>query len=193
MEICTHFTWPFGSKIQVNAEGILFDVVGAMNTVALKTKWRKADGDQELRSKRRLIFLSALGLIDFSIITLYQTGIIRRLPDVPLRFFDSNQVNAAPSAYRFGAPDGAIGSLAYATTMVLACAGETKNGKNAKFTDLLLAGTVAGNAAGATYYLYEMAFKQKKACVYCLAGAAINFASVALVAPVFKRIVRSFS
>lgn len=164
-----------------------------MDTVALKSKWRAANGDQEVVSKRKLILLSVLGLVDFGIITLYQTGIIRKLPDIPLKVFDSNQVNAAPSAYQFGAPDGAIGALAYASTMVLASAGEKKDKKKADALDLLLAGTVAGNAAGAAYYLYEMAFKQKKACVYCLAGAAINFASVALIRPVFKRIAKSIS
>jgi uncharacterized membrane protein len=43
--------------------------------------------------------------------------------------------------------------------------------------------TVAGNTVGAIFYLYKMIFVQKKICLYCVAGAAINIASAIIIVP----------
>ena len=141
----------------------------------------------DLEKKRKIILLSALGLVDFSIISLYQTGIIKHLPDIDHPLFDSDQVNGSKDAYMFGAPDGPISALAYAATMILASAGgSNKTGRKAGL-DLALGATIAGNAAGALYYLQNMIFRQKKICLYCVTGACINIASAIIIAPVFLR------
>lgn len=161
-----------------------------MNAVAIRNELRDGSG-AELSEKRKIILLSALGLLDFTTISLYQTGIIKRLPDLPHSLFDSNTVNASEDAYMFGAPDGPISASAYAATMVLASAGGShRTGRKTAF-DLALGATIAGNAAGAIYYLYNMAFKQKKVCLYCVTGAAINIASAIIVAPTVVRTLRN--
>lgn len=136
-----------------------------------------------LRRRRRIAALAALGLVDFAVISLYQIGAIRRLPDLPGRLVDSNQVNAAVEAYRMGAPDGPIAALLHAAEMVLASAGGSRRTGRHPAWDLLLAGAVAGGAAGALVYLRDMVFREAKACPYCLAGAAVSFAMVPLVIP----------
>lgn len=160
-----------------------------MDAIAIRNELR--DGNSKaLDARRKVIALSALGLVDFSIISLYQTGIIRHLPDPPYRIFDSDKINASGEAYQFGAPDGPISAVAYATSMVLASAGGSeKTGRRPGF-DLALGATVAGNAIGAVYYLYDMIFKQKKICPYCVTGAAINIASAIIIAPTVVRSVR---
>jgi uncharacterized membrane protein len=157
-----------------------------MNALAIRNELR--NNDSEIMDKRRaIIWLSALGLVDFSVISLYQTGVIEKLPDLPFKIFDSNKVNASKEAYQFGVPDGPVSAAVYATTIVLAAAGGSEQSGRKPMLDTLLGATIAGNTAGAIYYLYDMIFKQKKICLYCLTGAAINIASAVIVAPLVKR------
>ena len=144
-----------------------------------------------LRRRRNVVGLSALGLLDFSIISLYQTGVIKHLPDLPGDLFDSDYVNASDEAYQFGAPDAPISAVIYALNMVLATAGGTKKtGRHPAF-DLLLGATLVANAGGAVNYLVNMATKQKKVCLYCVAGAAINVASLVVAWPTVRDSVRA--
>src|SRR5690242_19379670 len=117
-----------------------------MNAAAIRGRLRGGH-TEELEKRRIIILLSTLGLLDFSLITLYQTGVIKKLPDIPSKLFDSNKVNAADSAYATGAPDGAISALVYALILVLASAKGTKLSGRKKIHDTLLGGAVAANAA----------------------------------------------
>lgn len=157
-----------------------------MDTLAIRDVLRTGS-NEDLERRRKIIGLSALGLIDFSIISLYQTGVIKSLPDIPHPLFDSNKVNAAEDAYQFGVPDGPISAVVYGLSMVLASAGGSEKASREPIFDVALGATVAGNAAGALYYLYNMVFKQKKICLYCVTGAAINIASAVIVAPIALR------
>ena len=148
--------------------------------------------DEDLERRRRIATLSALGLVDFAIISLYQSGVIKRLPELPFNVFDSNKINAAPEAYQMGAPDAAISAWIYASNMVLATAGGTEASGRKPIFDLLLGSAIAGNAAGALYYLYDMTFKQKKICPYCIGGAAINIASAIIVAPLVLKAIKKY-
>lgn len=143
--------------------------------------------DNDVKVRRKIIALAAAGLVDFSIISLYQTGVIKKLPDLPHPIFASNKVNAAEDAYMMGVPDGPVSATVYAASMVLAAAGGGRNASRKPVMDTLLGATVAGNAIGAIYYLWNMTFKQKKICVYCVTGAVINITSAVLVAPLFVR------
>ena len=147
----------------------------------------------ELRRKRRIVALSALGLLDFTAISLYQSGIIRRLPDLPFKIFNTNEVNASQKAYATGIPDGTLGALLYALSMALATAGGSRRSGRKPVWDVLLGATVMAHAGGAAEYLYNMAFKQKKVCLYCLAGAGISFASLKLAGPDALRALQKLS
>lgn len=136
-----------------------------------------------LRRRRGIALLSVVGLVDFAVISLYQTGVIRRLPDLPGRIFDSNQVNASRKAYALGVPDGATGALLYATTLALAAAGGTRETGRSPLLSLLLGGVIGVGVVGALDYLRDMIFQQARACPYCLVGAGLNAGMAALVAP----------
>jgi uncharacterized membrane protein len=150
----------------------------------------RGKGDDNLSRRKKLMLLSAIGLVDFSIISLYQTGVIRHLPDLPFKVFDSDGVNGAKDAYMMGVPDAPVSALTYAATMVLASAGGTQQSGRKPIADIALGATIGGNAIGAVYYLSNMIFKQKKICVYCVTGAVINIASAVVVAPLFRSAVR---
>jgi uncharacterized membrane protein len=163
-----------------------------MRTAAIRQELLNST-TEDLQKRRKIMGLSALGLVDFALISLYQAGVIKRLPEIPFAAFDSNKVNAAPDAYEMGAADGTISAWLYASNMVLATLGGTEYSGRKPMHDLLLGTTIAANAAGAVYYLYNMIFYQKKICPYCIAGAAINFASATIITPlVMKSISKLF-
>ncbi len=77
--------------------------------------------------------------------------------------------------------------------MVLASAGGDEQTGRKPVLDVALGATVAGNAVGAIFYLYKMIFEQKRICLYCVTGAAINIASAVIIAPtVLKSVKRLF-
>lgn len=160
-----------------------------MHTTAIRDTLRN-DHTEDMDRRRKLVFLSAIGLVDFSIISLYQTGVIKRLPDIPHPLFDSNKVNAAEDAYMMGVPDGPVSAVVYALSMVLASAGGSEKTGRSPVWDAALGAAVVGNASGALYYLQNMIFRQKKICLYCVAGAAINIASAILIAPTVVKSVK---
>ena len=152
-----------------------------MEVQKIKNELRKED-NAELDVKRRIALLASLGLLDFLIISLYQLGIIRKLPDVSVKGIDSNYVNASDEAYKMGLPDGPVSAAVYILILVLVGVKGTKNSGRGPVWDVLLGGAIAANAAGALDYLRVMIFKQKKICPYCLAGAIINFIMLKLFA-----------
>ncbi|MEX2572681.1 MAG: vitamin K epoxide reductase family protein [Balneolaceae bacterium] len=121
--------------------------------------------------------LSAIGLLDFIPVSLYQMGVIRHLPDIPVKWFDSDKVNASGDAHVAGMPDGPVSLMMYAANLVCT-AGAIRRKKQWNVMDCLVAGNTLGQAAGGAYYLYKMAAEQKRVCLYCITGAAINFATV---------------
>ena len=78
----------------------------------------------DLRRRRRLVGLSVVGVALSQIVTLYQTGILRRLSDPPIGPFDSERVNASDYAYQLlQVPDAVLMMDTYALTTGLAAAG----------------------------------------------------------------------
>ena len=54
--------------------------LGSFKIDQMRSAWR--DGDEpSLRRRRKIASLAVLGLVDFGIISLYQMGVIRSLPD----------------------------------------------------------------------------------------------------------------
>ena len=148
----------------------------------LRKELLEAEGG-DLWRRRAIAALSALGAVDFSIISLYQIGLVKHLPDPPLDIFDSDRVNAAKDAYRMGFPDGPLGMLSYAAGVWLASIGGANRAEKTLVWPILLAAKAAADAAGAAYYLRNMVAVQRKACGYCLLGAAVNFAVLGLSLP----------
>lgn len=136
--------------------------------------------------RRQIAALSALGLIDFSLISLFQLGFIKEMPDLPGEVFDTEKVNSSEEAVLLGMPDGVVSLGAYTATILLATAA-TRFKKQSRILDVAMGGIILGQAAGAAQYLYKMAFVQKKVCIYCVAGAAINFAALSPLRKLFKR------
>lgn len=137
----------------------------------------RANDSEAVVSRRRIAAIAAAGAVDFSVISLFQLGYIKHLPDLPGKIFDSDSVNSSKDAELLGMPDAPLSLVGYAATMAVAAAGNTE-GKYTKYLDLLLGGIVIGQAYGAAHYLYRMVTVQKKVCMYCVGGALLNFAAL---------------
>ena len=146
----------------------------------------REDKTAATQNRREVAALAAAGLVDFSLISLLQIGYFKKLPDLPGKVFDTVKINTSKEAVLLGMPDGVISLGAYAATMFLAVAA-TRFKKRSRLLDLALGAITLGQAAGAALYLYKMAFVKKKVCVYCLTGAAINFAALR---PVYKLVAK---
>lgn len=139
------------------------------------------DGTGETLSKRRgIIALSLLGIGAMTAVTLFQTGIVKHLPDPPLPDFDSDKVNSSDTAYALGVPDGALSLASLAANIPLASFGGADRTEKMPLVPIALAAKATVEAAVAGWYFYQMPAKEKKWCAYCIAGAAANFGIAAL-------------
>jgi uncharacterized membrane protein len=160
-----------------------------MDAVAIREALRNGDSE-DLDRRRKIILLSAFALCDFGFIALYQTGVIKKLPDIPLPIFDSNKVNGSKDSYQMGTPDATIATLNHAINIVLSAAGGNEAASRKPGFDVALGAVVLGNAAGAVRFMMNMITKQKKICIYCTTGAIINFTSAIIIAPVVIKSLR---
>ncbi len=118
------------------------------------------------------------------LISLYQLGVIKHLPDPPLPGLDSDKVEAAPEAYSwFQTPDGPTGLGSYAATLGLAAMGGKKRAAERPLTPLALAAKVTLDALQAGKLTVDQVTKQRALCVWCLIAAGATFAAVPLVIP----------
>jgi uncharacterized membrane protein len=142
----------------------------------------------EMKARRTLIALSLLGVGIGKFVTLYQTGIIKKLPDPPIPIFDSNKVNASDYAYkRFATPDAALMIITYATTAWLASAGrEERATKNPLWVKAMFAKILLDCATNVKLGTEEYA-ENKKLCFYCQSATLISFISLFVAWPEFKK------
>ncbi len=79
---------------------------------------------REPRRQRRVFGLSLLGTVAAQIVSLFQMGPVRRLPDPPVGPFASDRVDASDYAYnRLETPNGAPMLVSYGVTAALRAAG----------------------------------------------------------------------
>lgn len=149
----------------------------------LSRELRLGDGP-ELGRRRWIVGLSFFGAAMGQIVSLYQFGIVRKLPDLPVAPFDTNRVDAADYAYkRLNTPDGFLMVLTYAATAALAAAGGRRRAEQSPWLPLLLFGKTVYDV-GTTAKLSREEWQETKAlCLYCTLGAAASLASMLLAAP----------
>lgn len=137
-----------------------------------------------LRRRRAIIAVSLTGMASMAIVSLYQTGLLRHLPDPPLRRFDSDRVNSSDIAYHFGVPDGTVSLAGHAVNVVLAAAGDRERTRHQPWLPLIAAGKAAAEAVVAARYLfYQMPVKERAWCGYCIVDALAHLATFTLTLP----------
>lgn len=140
--------------------------------------------DPDLTRRRWLVGLSFVGAALGKVVSLYQMGIVRRLPDLPSRYFDATRVDASDYAYkRLQTPDALLMVASYATTAVLAGAGGKNRAETNPALPLALAAKTIGDAVVALKLGREEWKENRALCGYCQAATLVSLASVALALP----------
>jgi uncharacterized membrane protein len=134
-------------------------------------------GGGDVRLRRAVTIASLAGMASMTPGVLFQMGIVRHLPDPPLEIFDADKVDSADSAYPFGVPDGPVSLAAHALNIVLAAYGDEKRSRRYRWLPVLAASKAGLEALVAARFLfYEMPFKEKKICLYCIGNGLAHFA-----------------
>ncbi len=162
------------------------------DTQDLRRELQKGD-NENLKLRRGIIALSLLGMGAMTAVSLFQTGIVKHLPDPPLPDFDSDKVNSSDTAYALGVPDGTISLASLAANIPLAAFGGADRTEKMPLVPLAAAAKASVEAVVAGWYFYQMPTKEKKWCGYCILGAAANVGIAALTLMEAKNAWKSFS
>ncbi len=136
-----------------------------------------------LRRRRAIIGLSLLGMGAMTAVSLFQTGIIKHLPDPPIDSFDSDKVNSSDTAYALGVPDGTLSLASLAANIPIAAFGGTDRAEKQPLVPIFAAGKSLVEAVVAGWYFYQMPTKEKAWCGYCIMGAFANVGVAVLTLP----------
>ena len=162
-----------------------------MDPTRLSEYLREGD-DPELRRRRWVIGLSFLGTRAGQLVALYQTGIIKHLPDPPSGgLFDSDRVDASEYAHsRFSSPDAPLMIITYGVTAWLAGAGGPDRPRNAPWLPIAMAAKTLYDAATTVKLALEEWQENRAFCAYCQTATLASFASVAFALPEAVRATR---
>jgi uncharacterized membrane protein len=149
--------------------------------------------DSNLRVRRAIIGLSLLGMGAMTAVSLFQTGVIKHLPDPPLDSFDSDGVNSSDTAYALGVPDGTLSLASFAANIPLAAYGGGNRAEDQPLIPVAIAAKTVIEAAVASWYFYQMPTVEKKWCGYCIVGAAANWGIAALSIVEAKKALKALS
>lgn len=140
--------------------------------------------DPTLQRRRWLVGLSLVGATLGEIVSLYQMGIIKRLPDLPFEYFDATKVDASDYAYkRLQTPDALLMVASYALTAILAGAGGKDRARTQPLLPLALAAKTVGDAVAALKLGREEWAENRALCGYCQGATLVSLVSVALALP----------
>ena len=99
-------------------------------------------------------------------VSLYQNGVIARLPDPPYPLFDSQTITSAPTAYPLGIPDSYLGLASYTVTLalLLSC-------KNSALARRLLRAKLVADGGLAAVNFGRQIVSFRKLCSWCCGTA----------------------
>ncbi|HEY2801594.1 MAG TPA: vitamin K epoxide reductase family protein [Chthoniobacterales bacterium] len=154
-----------------------------MTPEQLSTQLRRGEGDF-LEKRRGIVALALAAAGSMGLITLYQIGITKQLPEPPLPGFDADKVDASEEAYSyFQTPDAVIGLGNYAVTLGLAAMGGIDRAKNQPWIPLALLAKAGVDAAQAARLTVDQWTRHRAFCFWCLLAAGATFAALPLAVP----------
>ncbi|HWK10780.1 MAG TPA: vitamin K epoxide reductase family protein [Vicinamibacterales bacterium] len=129
-----------------------------------------------------MIALSLAAAGSMGLIALYQSGLIRHIPEPPLPRLDADKVDASAEAFeRLEVGDAFLGFVSYGVTMTLAAMGSPDRAMRQPWIPLALAGKVAFDVGMAAKLTVDQWTKHKAFCFWCLVAATATFAAAPLV------------
>jgi uncharacterized membrane protein len=154
-----------------------------MDPTTLSRQLRTLETD-DLKRRRALVALSNVGALAGIVVSLYQTGVLSHLPDLPGKIWNADKVDASDYAYkRFDTPDALMMTVSYGVTAWLAGAGGADRAERHPWLPVALAVKVLNDAAFAVKLGQEEWAENKALCWYCQSATLASLASVPLVIP----------
>lgn len=161
-----------------------------MNPSQLSRELREGQSP-ELTNRRWIIGLSLLGTVAGQVVSMYQTGIIKRLPDPPVPIFDSTRVNASDYAYkRAQTPDALIMIVTYGITAWLAGAGGKDRARTNPWLPVAMGAKILADIGTNLQLAREEWAENKALCAYCQSATVLSIASAALAVPEVTKAIR---
>lgn len=149
----------------------------------LSRQLRLGESD-DLSRRRSLVALSNVGALAGVVVSLYQTGVISHLPDLPGKLWNADKVDASDYAYkRAQTPDALMMTVSYGVTAWLAGAGGKDRATTHPWIPVALAAKVLADAAFAVRLGQEEWAENKALCWYCQSATVASLASVPLALP----------
>lgn len=147
-------------------------------------KQTRRDRSPNMKRRRGLVAVSLAGIAAMAFTSMLQMGMVRRLPDLPGRRFNTKRVNLSDEAFSYGGPDSPIVILMHAVNMVLATTGGADRARHHPWLPMLAASLAGAQSVMAAKYLfYQMPYVDEAYCPYCIVDAFTHFATLGLVLP----------
>lgn len=144
---------------------------------------REGSGDF-LRRRRGILGLNLFSSAVLGGIALYQTGILKTLPDPGWRGFDAAKVNGSAQAYSIlGVPDALLGLFSFAVTACLAGMGSESRWRTHPAIPIGMGLKVLADAAFAGKLTVDEIRKHHAFSVWSLLTAGATFAALPLAVP----------
>ncbi|MBW3559242.1 MAG: vitamin K epoxide reductase family protein [Proteobacteria bacterium] len=174
---------------------LMWATSGDLSPSDLRRAIQEDDG-RDMALRRAITAVSLVGITSMAVVSLFQMGAIKHLPDPPTKRpnWRSDQVNSSDEAYGWGMPDAPLTVFAHGANMSLAAAGPPDRWRNRPWLPVLATlGAAAQAAVAAKYLFYQMPKVEKAWCPYCIVDALTHFATLALTVPETVKAVRGLS
>lgn len=134
--------------------------------------------------RRGAVCFSLLSMASLGVIALYQTGVLKHVPEPPLPGLDADKVNGSAQAYRYlSTPDAVLGIGSYAASLSLAAMGSPDRARRQPWIPLAWAAKTGADAVVAAKLTLDEAKRHHAFCLWCLVAAGAAFACVPLAIP----------
>lgn len=143
------------------------------------------DGGEPFLQKRRWIAgLSIFNIASMGLISLFQIGVLKHVPEPPLPGVDADKVNGSAQAYKLlQTPDAFLAMGSYAATAGLAAMGPPDRAQTLPWAPLAMTGKALVDAAASVKLLIDQPTKYQAYCVWCVLSALATVAVVPLALP----------
>lgn len=137
-----------------------------------------------LKQRRGILGGALVAAGSMAVISLYQMGLIRHLPEPPLPYLNADKVDASGESYAWlSAPDAPLGLASYAVTAALATIGGRDRVRRHPWLALALAAKTGVDAAAAAKLSVDQWTRHRAFCSWCLLAAGATFTTAALAVP----------
>ncbi len=138
-------------------------------------------GEPFLQKRRGIVGLALFNVVAMGAIALFQMGLLRRVPELPLPGADADKVNGSAQAYALlQTPDAVLAIGSYAATAAM---GPPDRAQTLPLAALGMGVKTLADAALAVKLLIEQPTKYRAYSAWCVCAALATLAAVPLALP----------